>query len=440
MEYTGSLRIIGKEISELSVNEVRNNIEYTPSNCTVFSGSLYDNLQGNNITPENEQLLKELIDSRIISQLISNLGEGLGSIILEDGTNLSEGQRQTISFCRTLLFNKSVLIFDESTSQIDRKTEIKLLEFLFSKMSNATLIFTDHNEYVRKRCRKIIQIQINNQEVSILLKKFIYITLGVSTIIILSSCTIKASNDKQTKSSYDGEYLSFNSIVENKKDPLFTIKDGKIQGESLQGEIDEISKKITSEKESYHFLYSKGEMTILDKKEKVLLTGYRKNTQSYTSVDEIYGEYERVIVPKLKIIIETNVNKLVLGEYTRVDAESIVKNIIINKNDLRADFIGESTNAKNEKLTLKNINIEQPLWDVDVNSNINIKILNQYSKIDDLEKVVKNIDFSLVFNINDLEEEYMSINYNSEQENEYLIKVKSISILGDQLVDDVYNK
>ncbi len=44
MEYTGSLRIIGKEISELSVNEVRNNIEYTPSNCTVFSGSLYDNL------------------------------------------------------------------------------------------------------------------------------------------------------------------------------------------------------------------------------------------------------------------------------------------------------------------------------------------------------------------------------------------------------------
>lgn len=273
-----------------------------------------------------------------------------------------------------------------------------------------------------------------------MLKKFIYITLGVSTIFILSSCTIKTSNDKQTKSSYDGEYLSFNSIVENKKDPLFTIKDGKIQGESLQGEIDEISKKITSEKESYHFLYSKGEMTILDKKEKVLLTGYRKNTQSYTSVDEIYGEYERVIVPKLKIIIETNVNKLVLGEYTRVDAESIVKNIIINKNDLRADFIGESTNAKNEKLTLKNINIEQPLWDVDVNSNINIKILNQYSKIDDLEKVVKNIDFSLIFNINDLEEEYMSINYNSEQENEYLIKVKSISILGDQLVDDVYNK
>lgn len=86
------------------------------------------------------------------------MGEGLGSIILEDGTNLSEGQRQTISFCRTLLFNKSVLIFDESISQIDRKTEIKLLEFLFSKMSNATLIFTDHNEYVRKRCKKIIQI------------------------------------------------------------------------------------------------------------------------------------------------------------------------------------------------------------------------------------------------------------------------------------------
>ncbi|WP_143352925.1 hypothetical protein [Enterococcus villorum] len=273
-----------------------------------------------------------------------------------------------------------------------------------------------------------------------MLKKFIPITLGVLTIFTLSSCTIKATNDKKEQSSYDGEYLSFNAIVENKKDLLFTIKDGNIQGENLQGEIDEISKKIATEKENYHFLYSKGEMTILDKEEKVLLTGYRKGTQSYTSVDEIYGEYEREIVPKLKKIIETNVNELVLGEYKRINAESIVKNISIKKNDLRANFIGESTNAKNEKLTLKNIKIEQPLWDVDVNSNINRKILEQYSKFDDLEKMLKNIAFSLTFNINDLEEEYISIDYNSEQENEYFIKVKSLSILGDKIVDDVYEK
>lgn len=157
-EYTGSLKINGKEVSEFAVNEVRNTIEYTPSNCTVFSGSLYDNLMGNNNNPESEQLLKELIDSRIINKLISDLGEGLDSIILEDGANLSEGQKQTISFCRTLLSNKSVLIFDESTSQIDRETENKLLEFLFSKMDKAILIFTDHNEYVRKKCKKIIKM------------------------------------------------------------------------------------------------------------------------------------------------------------------------------------------------------------------------------------------------------------------------------------------
>lgn len=157
-EYTGSLKINGKEVSEFAVNEVRNKIEYTPSNCTVFSGSLYDNLMANNINPKSEQLLKELIDSRIISKLISDLGEGLDSIILEDGANLSEGQKQTISFCRTLLSNKSVLIFDESTSQIDRETENNLLEFLFSKMDKAILIFTDHNEYVRKKCKKIIRM------------------------------------------------------------------------------------------------------------------------------------------------------------------------------------------------------------------------------------------------------------------------------------------
>lgn len=273
-----------------------------------------------------------------------------------------------------------------------------------------------------------------------MVKKCIYIALSALAVFILSSCAIKASNDKEVKSSYDGEYLSFQSIIENKKDTLFTIKDGKIQSESLQGEINEISKEIISEKARYHFLYSKGEMTILDKEEKVLLTGYRADTQSYTSVDEVYGEYERVVVPNLKRVIKSNIDNLVPGKYTRVDSESIVKNIIINKDDLSADFIGKATNAKNEKLILKNINIEQPLWDADVNSNINRKILDQYSKFDNLEKVVKNIDFSITFNINDLEKEYMNINYNSEQENEYLITVKSNSILGDNLIDDVYEK
>ncbi|WP_301405481.1 hypothetical protein [Enterococcus entomosocium] len=273
-----------------------------------------------------------------------------------------------------------------------------------------------------------------------MLKKGFYIILVILSVFTLSSCTTKISNDREMQSSYDGEYLSFHAIVENQNDTLFSIKDGKIQGESLQGEINEISKEIVSENEKYQFLYSKGEMKILDNEEKVFLTGYRKTTQSYTSVDEVYGEYERVVVPNLKRIIESNINNLVAGEYTRVDSESIIKNIRINKNDLSADFKGEETNTKNNNLILKNINIEQPLWDEDVNSNINRKILEQYSKFDDIEQIVENIDFSLTFNINDLDGEYMNIDYYSQHENEYLIKVKSNSILGDKLIDDVYEK
>ncbi|NKD39827.1 peptidase domain-containing ABC transporter [Enterococcus casseliflavus] len=158
MNYSGSLSINGQEVSELAVNEVRNNIEYTPSTCTVFSGNLYENLMGNNTNPDSEHFLKELIDSGIINNLLSDMGEGLNSIVLEDGANLSEGQKQTISFCRTLLSKKSVLIFDESTSQIDRETEKNLLDFLFSKRENCTLIFTDHNDYVRRKCKKIIKM------------------------------------------------------------------------------------------------------------------------------------------------------------------------------------------------------------------------------------------------------------------------------------------
>ena len=273
-----------------------------------------------------------------------------------------------------------------------------------------------------------------------MLKKFISITVGVLLVFILSSCSIKSPDDRIIQSSYDGYYFSFDSIIENKDDILFTIKDGKLQSEILQSEIDESRKKISSEKESYKFIYSKGEMTILDKKEKVLLTGYRKNTLSYTSVDEIYGKYERVVVPNLKKIIETNVNELVSGKYISEDTGLEVKKIIIKEKGLQADFIGEEITAKNEKLVLKKVQIEPPLWDDDLNSDINRSIVNQYSKLDDLEKVIKNIDFSLTFNINGLEKEYMIINFNKYQENYNQIEIKSRSILGDVIIDDTYAK
>lgn len=271
-------------------------------------------------------------------------------------------------------------------------------------------------------------------------KKFIYIILGMLIVFIMSSCTKDTINNIEKPSSYDGEYLSFGTIVENKNEPLFIIKDGKLNGDKIQGDIDEVSKKITIKKQNYRFLYSKGEMTILDKEGKVWLKGYRKGTQSYNSIDEVYGEYARVVVPNLRKVIETNIKDLVPGDYERVDAESTIKNITIYQKNLDADFRGESVDAKNEKLSLKNITINQPMWDKDLNSSINRKILREYSQFTTLEKIVKNVDFSLTFNINNLKTEYIVIHYNSDKENEYPIKVKSKSILGDNLVDDVYKK
>lgn len=159
IEYKGSIKIGNKELNDFSVNDIRNIVEYTPSDYSVFSGTLYENIVTNNDDKQpNIQILNNLINSGILNNLLNSLGMGLDSLIYENGINLSEGQKQIISFCRTLVSNKKIMIFDEKTSHIDKETEEKLLNFAFDNFKETTFIFTSHNGDIREKCDKEIKI------------------------------------------------------------------------------------------------------------------------------------------------------------------------------------------------------------------------------------------------------------------------------------------
>ena len=108
------------------------NVLYVSSRETLFTGTIYDNLNINSINFENNNICE-------LSKFIDNYN----LIVEEDGFNISDGQRQRISLARSLSkFN--ILIIDEGLSQVDVSMERRILKKIFEKYNDKTIIFISH--------------------------------------------------------------------------------------------------------------------------------------------------------------------------------------------------------------------------------------------------------------------------------------------------------
>ena len=84
---------------------------------------------------------------------------GLDTIIGERGSSLSGGQLQRLSIARALLKKSDFLILDESTNAIDKETEKKILDEIFSIYKNKCLILISHDINLLKRCDQVYEIK-----------------------------------------------------------------------------------------------------------------------------------------------------------------------------------------------------------------------------------------------------------------------------------------
>ena len=84
--------------------------------------------------------------------MINSLNDGVNHHLLERGKNLSGGQIQRIGIARALYFEPDIIIFDESTSSLDRINEEKILKLIDKISSNKTIIFVSHRKEVLNFC------------------------------------------------------------------------------------------------------------------------------------------------------------------------------------------------------------------------------------------------------------------------------------------------
>lgn len=110
-----------------------------------------------NKTADVEQVVKVLETVQML-EYIKNKAYGLNVIVEEGGTNLSTGEKQRLSLAKALLTNPDVLILDESTSNLDAKTEELIINSL-SKEKDKIKIVIAHRLNTLARCNKIIAIK-----------------------------------------------------------------------------------------------------------------------------------------------------------------------------------------------------------------------------------------------------------------------------------------
>lgn len=133
-------------------------ISYVPQGNTLFSGTISENVRMGNRTATDADVIKAL-NSAVAYAFVSELPEGIYTVIGEHGLGLSEGQAQRISIARALIRNAPFLILDEATSSLDEETELAVLKNIRNITPNLTCLLITHRRSVIQYCSRELIIQ-----------------------------------------------------------------------------------------------------------------------------------------------------------------------------------------------------------------------------------------------------------------------------------------
>ena len=135
----GELLIDGVNIKDVSQKELRSKIGFVPQKGVLFSGTIESNIKYGNNSMSDEQM-KKAAEIAQAMDFIERKGEGFNSEISQGGNNVSGGQKQRLSIARALAINPEIIVFDDSFSALDFKTDSTLREELSKQTKGKTVI------------------------------------------------------------------------------------------------------------------------------------------------------------------------------------------------------------------------------------------------------------------------------------------------------------
>lgn len=157
----GKIEIDGKDINEIPIEILRNNICYITQDNFLFSSTLKDNISLFKDGYDDEDI-KESTKKAIVYDDIKNMPKGIETVIGERGGDLSGGQKQRVAISRAFLKDSTILIFDDTFSALDNRTSEKLIDNIKELSDEKTCIIISNKVSDVKNSDKIIVLDNGN--------------------------------------------------------------------------------------------------------------------------------------------------------------------------------------------------------------------------------------------------------------------------------------
>ncbi len=157
----GKIKIDGKDINDIDIETLRENICYITQDNFLFSSTLKDNISLFKEEYEEEEI-KESTKKAVIYDEIKQMPDGIKTTIGERGSDLSGGQKQRVVISRAFLKNSSIVIFDDTFSALDNRTSQTLLGNIKELTEDRTCIIISNKISDVKQSDKIIVLDNGN--------------------------------------------------------------------------------------------------------------------------------------------------------------------------------------------------------------------------------------------------------------------------------------
>ncbi|MDG3014353.1 ABC transporter ATP-binding protein/permease [Corynebacteriales bacterium D3-21] len=140
---SGRILLDDKDITEISRADLRSKIGMVLQDTWLFEGTIEENIRYGNLEATDEQVLAAAT-ATFVDRFVHSLPDGYQTVIDDEGTNLSAGERQLITIARAFLSDPAILILDEATSSVDTRTEVLLQHAMNALRSDRTSFVIAH--------------------------------------------------------------------------------------------------------------------------------------------------------------------------------------------------------------------------------------------------------------------------------------------------------
>lgn len=153
----GGIYLEGTDIRNIPREQLRERFSMVLQDTWLFNGTIWENIAyGNDDKADDDEAILEASKAARVDSFVRRLPHGYETIINEEGSNLSQGQRQLITIARAFLADPEILILDEATSSVDTRTETLIQEAMNNILAERTSFVIAHRLSTIQDADKII--------------------------------------------------------------------------------------------------------------------------------------------------------------------------------------------------------------------------------------------------------------------------------------------